>query len=121
MRGRTTFVIAHRLSTIRSADQIVVIDRGQVVERGTHKGLIEVGGVYRELHDLHGASGSSAGSDYRANGSAGNQPPELLVQTEPALEREAIEWAVGMSRCGLRVRCMDADIANDSHETGLIR
>ena len=50
-RGRTTFVIAHRLSTIRSADQILVIEDGDVVERGTHEELMVVAGRYRELHD----------------------------------------------------------------------
>jgi subfamily B ATP-binding cassette protein MsbA len=50
-RGRTTFVIAHRLSTIRSADQILVIESGEIVERGTHDELIEKGGRYRQLHD----------------------------------------------------------------------
>jgi subfamily B ATP-binding cassette protein MsbA len=50
-RGRTTFVIAHRLSTIRSADQILVIEAGEVVERGTHAELHALGGRYRELHD----------------------------------------------------------------------
>jgi len=49
--GRTTFVIAHRLSTIRSADQILVMDGGRIVERGTHAELIRVGGLYRRLHD----------------------------------------------------------------------
>jgi len=49
--GRTTFVIAHRLSTIRSADQILVVEGGQIVERGSHKELMAVGGRYRELHD----------------------------------------------------------------------
>jgi len=49
--GRTTFVIAHRLSTIRSADQILVLEGGEIVERGTHVQLIAKGGRYRQLHD----------------------------------------------------------------------
>jgi subfamily B ATP-binding cassette protein MsbA len=50
-QGRTTFVIAHRLSTIRSADQILVIEAGEIVERGTHEELLAKGGRYRQLHD----------------------------------------------------------------------
>jgi len=50
-KSRTTFVIAHRLSTIRSADQILVIEHGDIVERGTHAELFAHGGRYRELHD----------------------------------------------------------------------
>jgi ABC-type multidrug transport system fused ATPase/permease subunit len=50
-RGRTTFVIAHRLSTIRSADQILVLEQGAIVERGTHAELLALGGRYRQLHD----------------------------------------------------------------------
>jgi subfamily B ATP-binding cassette protein MsbA len=49
--GRTTFVIAHRLSTIRSADQILVLDGGEIVERGTHAELLARGGRYRQLYD----------------------------------------------------------------------
>ena len=49
--GRTTFVIAHRLSTIRSADQILVLEAGEIVERGTHAALLMVNGRYRQLHD----------------------------------------------------------------------
>ena len=50
-QGRTTFVIAHRLSTIRSADQILVLEGGEIVERGTHEQLLAKGGRYRQLYD----------------------------------------------------------------------
>jgi subfamily B ATP-binding cassette protein MsbA len=49
--GRTTFVIAHRLSTITSADQILVLEHGQIIERGTHHELLALGGRYRDLYD----------------------------------------------------------------------
>ena len=49
--GRTTFVIAHRLSTIESADQILVVERGEIVERGTHRELLALNGRYKQLHD----------------------------------------------------------------------
>ena len=50
-KGRTTFVIAHRLSTIRSSDQILVLEHGEIVERGTHEGLLALNGRYRQLYD----------------------------------------------------------------------
>jgi ABC-type multidrug transport system fused ATPase/permease subunit len=50
-QGRTTFVIAHRLSTIRSADQILVLEHGEIVERGTHDQLLALAGRYKQLYD----------------------------------------------------------------------
>ena len=50
MEGRTSFMIAHRLSTVRHADQILVMENGKIVERGTHEDLVDHGGVYSQLH-----------------------------------------------------------------------
>ena len=52
MKGRTTFVIAHRLSTVREANQILVLDRGNIVERGSHEELIRSGGIYQSIYEL---------------------------------------------------------------------
>jgi ATP-binding cassette subfamily B protein len=52
MEGRTTFVIAHRLATVRRADVILVMDRGRIVERGSHDELLARGGLYKEIYDL---------------------------------------------------------------------
>jgi len=54
MKGRTTLVIAHRLSTIQHADQILVIEKGKVVERGNHKELMAHNGAYKNLVELQG-------------------------------------------------------------------
>ncbi|MEH6995689.1 ABC transporter ATP-binding protein [Neobacillus drentensis] len=60
-KGRTTFIIAHRLSTIRNADQILVLDRGKIVERGTHEELMLVNGKYYQLYELQKGSAELAG------------------------------------------------------------
>ena len=52
MKGRTSFIIAHRLSTIHNADRIIVMDRGQLVESGTHAQLMEKEGLYHKLYTL---------------------------------------------------------------------
>jgi subfamily B ATP-binding cassette protein MsbA len=52
MKNRTAIVIAHRLSTIQYADEIIVMDKGKIVERGTHQKLIENNGLYKKLIDL---------------------------------------------------------------------
>jgi ATP-binding cassette subfamily B protein len=56
MAGRTSIVIAHRLSTILAADQILVLDRGQIVERGTHQELVNKGGLYAQLYETQFSS-----------------------------------------------------------------
>ena len=50
LKGKTALVIAHRLSTVRGADQILVLEHGEVVERGTHSELMEAGGRYSDLY-----------------------------------------------------------------------
>lgn len=62
MRGRTTFVIAHRLSTIEKADLIVVMEKGRIVETGTHQGLLARGGAYAALHRMQFADVAEEGA-----------------------------------------------------------
>jgi ABC-type multidrug transport system ATPase subunit len=96
MQGRTTFVIAHRLSTVKRADEVLVLENGEIVERGTHEELIARQGPYRRIYDVQmkdqeefiaarvadgtldaartgGSSASSASSS--ASGSNGNNEP----------------------------------------------
>ncbi len=83
-KGRTSFVIAHRLSTIQSADQILVLEEGQIVERGTHEQLIAAAGRYRQLYD----------TQYRIEHNRFINPgedftPELPAVPQPASARGA--------------------------------
>lgn len=72
-QGRTTFVIAHRLSTIRSADQILVVEAGEILERGTHEQLIALNGRYKQLYD----------KQYRFEQNLFVNPGEELVSKSP--------------------------------------
>jgi ABC-type multidrug transport system fused ATPase/permease subunit len=79
-KGRTTFVIAHRLSTIRSADQILVVEAGEILERGTHDELIALDGRYKQLYDKQYRFEQNLfvnpGEDFTG------KPPEALAQTK---------------------------------------
>jgi len=83
MQGRTTFVIAHRLSTIRRADQILVMEQGRIVERGTHEELYDLRGRYYDLYTKqHGletnlflAPGEGDTIDENGNGATGSKEP----------------------------------------------
>jgi ABC-type multidrug transport system fused ATPase/permease subunit len=83
MRGRTTFVIAHRLSTIRRADQILVVEAGKILERGTHTSLYAAVGRYRELYDKqHGLEANL----FLATGEG--EIPEA-AEADPAVARDS--------------------------------
>jgi ATP-binding cassette subfamily B protein len=69
--GRTSLVIAHRLSTIREADQILVIDDGQIRERGTHQELLSAGGLYADLYHTQFAAQEEVGTPVAASPAGG--------------------------------------------------
>jgi ATP-binding cassette subfamily B protein len=91
MEGRTSFMIAHRLSTVRHADQILVMNEGRIVERGTHEDLLRHGAVYRQLHDAQtrerkkrasasgSANGSRTGDPADGGGQAAADPAEIVT------------------------------------------
>jgi ABC-type multidrug transport system fused ATPase/permease subunit len=75
MEGRTTFVIAQRLRTVRDADEIVVLERGRIVQRGTHEELLEEPGLYRRIYDLELKAQEEALSGASPNGHRGSPAP----------------------------------------------
>jgi ATP-binding cassette subfamily B protein len=83
--GRTTLVIAHRLSTIRGADQIVVMDKGEVIDTGTHAQLLERGGLYADLYRLQFQEGKSV-IDHTGAGAL-RARTSLLHEAQPGLLR----------------------------------
>ena len=95
MEGRTTFVIAHRLSTIRRAEQILVVEDGRIVERGTHDSLYALGGRYYDLYTRqHGVDANL----FLAPGE-GDKVPE--AEQGPRLRRDAAPTAASLLRGGI--------------------
>ncbi|MEW6357494.1 MAG: ABC transporter ATP-binding protein [Planctomycetota bacterium] len=82
VKNRTTFVIAHRLSTVQNADQIIVLDEGRVVERGTHEELLKTGKLYCRLYEMQFSLGERV---------ARPEPAEDQAATEPDVEPPALE------------------------------
>jgi ATP-binding cassette subfamily B protein/subfamily B ATP-binding cassette protein MsbA len=81
MIGRTTFMIAHRLSTLRHTDMVLVLDRGKIVERGTHEQLVRAGGLYRQLYDMQsGAARRTSTSRISASADADDDEVEQGVE-----------------------------------------
>jgi ATP-binding cassette subfamily B protein len=72
MEGKTSFMVAHRLSTVRHADQILVLNEGRIVERGTHEELLESGPIYRQLHAAQNRERRRRRFGRNGNGTGGN-------------------------------------------------
>jgi subfamily B ATP-binding cassette protein MsbA len=95
MKGRTTFVIAHRLSTIRRADQILVVEEGRIVERGTHESLYALQGRY---HDLYTRQHGVDANMFLAPGEGGKEPPP---EEKPRIAGAAAPTAASLLRGGI--------------------
>ncbi|MGB7624261.1 MAG: ABC transporter ATP-binding protein [Terriglobia bacterium] len=90
MQGRTTFVIAHRLSTIRRADQILVIEAGRIIERGTHASLYAAGGRYYDLYTKqHGVEANLFLAPGEGAGEAGETGAAAELETSPAGQKDS--------------------------------
>ncbi|XP_069792260.1 uncharacterized protein [Narcine bancroftii] len=84
IQERTVLVIAHRLSTVRNASKVIVIDKGRIVECGSHKNLLEKGGIYKKLilHQLTVGTVQLGGDDFREDGSLNGKSVEAATNSE---------------------------------------
>ncbi|WP_052889801.1 ABC transporter ATP-binding protein [Thermogemmatispora carboxidivorans] len=97
MRGRTTFVVASRLRTIKHAHQILMLERGRIVERGTHESLLARNGLYRRLYDLQLREQEEFEERYRHQ-----QPADQLANTAQVDQERAFQAATQESCCPRR-------------------
>ncbi len=89
MEGRTTFVIAHRLSTVRRANMIVVMDKGRIVQRGTHDELLREGGLYKEIHDLQLVGHATFSEEMEALESVSTEGPSREEHQDTLMQRRS--------------------------------
>lgn len=87
MRGRTTFIIAHRVQSVMNADLILVLDKGHIVQRGTHETLLAQPGLYRQIYDLQA----------RIEVEVGQEVDVTAHEAEMAAEGQATETAWALS------------------------
>jgi len=115
LAGRTALVIAHRLSTVRAADAILVIEDGQVVERGTHAELLAAGGRYAELHRTQFADG--AAPEVAASAHEGAASAEAVAAHEGAASAEAVAADEGSASAAADEGAADAcrDMGTDAY------
>jgi ATP-binding cassette subfamily B protein len=98
MKGRTTFVIAQRLTTVLHADQIIVLDKGQIAERGRHEELLAHDGLYKQIYDLQLRDQDEA---RRRELQTIQEQQELEQRQRRAEERKRASWdALALSRLG---------------------
>jgi len=91
--GKTSFVIAHRLSTIRDADLILVMDSGQIVERGSHDELISADGAYARQYNAQFTAATAGPSGWASRALQPREPAEAPSSAESATVSDGPEWA----------------------------
>jgi ATP-binding cassette, subfamily B, bacterial len=112
MKGRTTIIIAHRLSTVRGADHVVVLDHGRVVEQGGPEMLRRQGGVFAEMHALHGGTTSLPSAQPDSNAIRGSRAVTGHESQPGSIRQEFLQFR------GRGSRTNDLETLGDGHISG---